>query len=81
MHRARRRQEWYHTAALLATLANANRDPKKTPDPYLDSEFHPEGKAVYAEPAKRPVDTTDLSILRRATEGEYDARTIRLLSR
>lgn len=33
--------EWWHTAALIATLANQNRDPKKRRQPYEAEEFHP----------------------------------------
>lgn len=32
---------WWHTAALLAILANPNRDRKKHPQPYTAAELHP----------------------------------------
>jgi len=37
---ARRKQEWSHTSALLAMLANCHRDPKKT-RPYKPTDFQP----------------------------------------
>jgi len=37
---ARQLDEWNHTAAILAMLANTHRDPKKT-RPFKPAEFHP----------------------------------------
>lgn len=39
---ARRRNEWDHTAAIIATLANCHRDPKKRRTPYQPKDFHPD---------------------------------------
>lgn len=40
MAEARLRERWNHTAALLAMLANAHRDPKKT-RAFAPADFHP----------------------------------------
>jgi hypothetical protein len=40
MTEARQQDGWNHTAALLAMLANVNRDPKKT-RAYKPADFHP----------------------------------------
>ena len=40
MAEARLEDEWNHTSALLALLANVNRDPKKH-GPYRPEDFHP----------------------------------------
>ena len=40
MAEARVDAEWNHTSAVLAMLANVNRDPKKH-GPYRPEEFHP----------------------------------------
>jgi len=34
-------QQWNHTAALLAQLANTVRDSKKKPSPFEPDDFHP----------------------------------------
>ena len=36
-----RRDEWQHTSAVLAMLANAHRNPKKKPQPFTPAEFNP----------------------------------------
>jgi len=46
---ARRRDEWQHTSAVLAMLANVHRNPKKRPRPFTPAEFHP-----LIEPQKAP---------------------------
>jgi hypothetical protein len=40
MAEARSRQQWAHTSALLALLANAHRDPKKT-RAFKPADFNP----------------------------------------
>jgi len=40
MARARQQDNWNHTAAVLALLANVNRDPKRG-RPFKPSDFHP----------------------------------------
>lgn len=40
MAEARGRERWNHTASLLALLANANRDPKRT-RAFRPADFHP----------------------------------------
>ncbi|MBM3982765.1 MAG: hypothetical protein FJ304_21340 [Planctomycetes bacterium] len=40
MAEARSRHQWAHTSAVLALLANANRDPKKT-RPFRPGDFNP----------------------------------------
>lgn len=38
---ARRRDEWQHTSAVLAMLANVHRNPKKKPQPFTPADFNP----------------------------------------
>lgn len=45
MAEARQSDLWNHTAALLALLANAHRDPKKT-RPLKPIDFHPNRRAT-----------------------------------
>jgi hypothetical protein len=40
MAEARSKDNWHHTAAMLALLANAHRDPKKT-GPFKPDDFNP----------------------------------------
>ncbi len=59
MAESRRRESWSHTSAMLALVANVNRDPKKTRT-FKPSDFDPtvgSGKAA--------VKTKDLRILKR----------------
>lgn len=41
MSEARQRERWDHTSFIIATLMNANRDPKKRRRPFAPSEFNP----------------------------------------
>lgn len=41
MAEARRNEQWDHTAALLAGIAEPHRDRKKHPRPFSPMEFHP----------------------------------------
>ena len=38
---ARRQDQWSHTAAVMALVANVHRNPKKRSKPYSPTEFHP----------------------------------------
>jgi len=62
MAEARGRDNWAHTSAILALIANVNRDPKKT-RPYKPSDFDP-----YSAKDKRDevIEVTDMSILKDA---------------
>jgi len=57
---ARHTNEWNHTSALLAMLANTHRDPKKT-GPFKPGDFHPGIKR--AAPSE-PLPKVDISILK-----------------
>ena len=48
---ARRKDQWSHTAAVMALTANVHRNPKKRSRPYSPVDFHPliERKPVVAE--------------------------------
>jgi hypothetical protein len=37
----RQRDQWNHTASIIAQIAEVHRDPKKRPRPYDASEIHP----------------------------------------
>lgn len=41
MVEARRQEAWQHTAWVSAMIANANRDPKRRPQPFMPDEFNP----------------------------------------
>lgn len=62
MAEGRGRQSWAHTSALLALIANVNRDPKKT-RPFKPSDFDP-----YSAKDKRDlgVEVKDMAVLRDA---------------
>ena len=45
MAEARSRDQWNHTASVLAMLANIHRDAKKS-RPFKPADFHPHRKAV-----------------------------------
>jgi hypothetical protein len=38
---ARRKEQWSHTSALMALVANVNRNPRKRSRPYSPIDFHP----------------------------------------
>ena len=59
MAEARQREQWNHTASLLALLANCHRDPKKT-RPYKPAQFHPHGRPRKPAPAA----TADIGLLK-----------------
>lgn len=42
MTRARQRDQWDHTASLMALIATCHRDSKKRRRPYKPQEFHPD---------------------------------------
>ena len=57
---ARQAEEWNHTAAILAMLANAHRDPKKT-RPFKPADFHP---GTQRTKCSRRIVNADISILK-----------------
>ena len=65
MAEARAREAWNHTSAVLAMIANANRDPKKS-RPLKPGDFHP-----YAGKRKPgiPVTAANIQVLKRLAEG------------
>jgi hypothetical protein len=52
MAEGRQGDQWNHTAAVLALLANAHRDPKKS-RPFKPQDFHPTAAAKRVE--QRPI--------------------------
>jgi len=61
MAEARQRDEWNRTSALMALVANINRDPKKTRT-FQPADFHP---LAAAGRQKCELKAKDLSILKR----------------
>ncbi len=55
---ARQLDEWNHTAAVLAMLANTHRDPKKT-RPFKPADFHPGTR-----PRQQPIEKVDVRVLK-----------------
>ncbi|NLY01521.1 MAG: hypothetical protein GXY83_35970 [Rhodopirellula sp.] len=62
MAEGRGRQSWAHTSAILALIANVNRDPKKT-RPFKPSDFDP-----YSAKDKRDaaIEVKDMDVLKSA---------------
>ena len=62
MAEARGRDNWAHTSAVLALVANVNRDPKKT-RPFKPADFDP-----YSAKDKRgeAIEVTDMAVLKDA---------------
>ena len=56
---SRRQNEWQHTSAILAMLANIHRNPKKKPQPFTPAEFNP-----LAEERKQPKVKTKICTLK-----------------
>jgi hypothetical protein len=61
MSESRSKENWSHTSALLALLANAHRDPKKSKQ-YSPADFNPHHTPP--KPAAPIFTTSDLSILK-----------------
>ena len=59
---ARRREGWAHTSAILALIANVNRDPKKT-RPFKPSDFDPYSAKDRREDA---IEVKDMDVLKNA---------------
>lgn len=60
MAEGRQSDQWNHTASVLALLANAHRDPKKS-RPFRPEEFHP---IAAAKRAARPPIKGDIRMLK-----------------
>ncbi len=56
---AKQIDEWNHTAAVLAMLANTHRDPKKT-RPFNPADFHPGNQRRQ----QKPIQKVDISVLK-----------------
>jgi len=67
---ARTRESWNHTSAILALIANVNRDPKKT-RPFVPADLNPFEQRSPNEPAMR---VNDLSVLKRVFVDREDFR-------
>ena len=67
MSDARTRAAWSHTSALMALIANCNRDPKKS-RAFKPSDFDPFTNAVDTEAIV--VDETNVHLLRKQFTGE-----------
>jgi hypothetical protein len=59
MAEGRARDQWDHTAALLALLANAHRDHRQRSEPFGIADFHPFRAPRRSEPLK-----VDITVLR-----------------
>jgi len=62
MAEARGRDNWAHTSAVLALVANVNRDPKKT-RPYKPADFDPYSTRRERDEA---IEVEDLAVLKDA---------------
>jgi hypothetical protein len=63
MAEGRGRDLWSHTSALLALIANVNRDPKKS-RPLKPADFNPHAASLRKAPGGPVIKTKDLGILR-----------------
>ena len=70
MAEARGRDNWAHTSAVLALVANVNRDPKKT-RPFKPADFDP-----YAARRERDeaIEVTDMAVLKDAFSGNKERK-------
>lgn len=68
MTRGRAKAEWSRTSAVLAMLANANRNPKKRPYPFEPDDFNP--FAEYRGPRGLPFDKETSRLLAQAMTGK-----------
>ena len=66
MAEGRSRENWRHTAAVLALIANVNRDPKKT-RPYKPADFDP---YMVKDRRDSGVEVTDMAVLKDAFKKE-----------
>ena len=62
MAEARCQDGWSHTSAMLAMIANANRDPKKKKSPYKPADFNP--MLAERKTAGIPLTTENIGILK-----------------
>jgi len=62
MAEARGREAWAHTSAILALIANVNRDPKKT-RPFKPSDFDPYSAKDRRDAA---IEVKDMDVLKHA---------------
>ncbi|MBE3133285.1 MAG: hypothetical protein IMZ55_07410 [Acidobacteria bacterium] len=70
MAEGRDRAAWQHTSAVLAMMANANRDAKKHPRPFVPADFDPyaRGRPKPRRP-KRAASKSELSEAKAILEG------------
>lgn len=66
MAEGRGRADWARTSALLALIANANRDPRKKPSPFKAADFDP---YVRRDRRDEAIEVTDMAVLREAFSG------------
>jgi hypothetical protein len=56
------RDQWDHTSALMALLANCHRDAEKTPRAWTQADFHPCGAAASAK--EKPIGEIEIGALK-----------------
>jgi len=76
MTRARQEESWQHTAWLAAMIANANRDPKRRPQPFVPDEFNPMVKRK-SRPGVIEVNEETIKDLRQMFTGSFGPGTAR----
>jgi hypothetical protein len=57
---AREDRQWYHTASIMAIIAEVHRDTKKNRKPYSAVQFHP----MHRSKRVAPVEQVDIRILK-----------------
>ncbi len=67
MAEARSRQQWNHTSAILAMLANVHRDAKKS-RPFKPADFHPHRKSIPPTVTKVGIDVLKQVFVDRPSE-------------
>ena len=68
MARGRQKCQWSQTSAVLAVIANANRDTKRRPDPFTPDDFNP--FAEYRGPRGIPFNKETSRVLAAAFTGQ-----------
>lgn len=60
------RERWAHTSAILALVANVNRDPKKRARPYKPDDFNPYRDRESKKRPRRSASKEEMAFLREA---------------
>jgi len=75
MAEARGRDNWAHTSAILALIANVNRDPKKG-RPFKAADFDPYAAFDKKHGQGAAIEVTDMAVLKNTFVGKNQGRMV-----